>query len=142
MIKHFESDDGWPELDFSSHMDFGPPLMVESIHSLREAGVARMTMTFRGNHDNRRGDVCDVRPMRGVQPTARWRRKALRHRAAVVEAVYAEMREMFVSPDLVFEDFVATVEVNVVAGAVRVSDVRFLKPSFPFEGWKRRLTLR
>lgn len=148
MIKHFQhgreddDGDGWPELDFNGTAEFGAPMIVEAVHALRESQVARMRLAFHGNHDRRRVDVCDVRPIRGVRVTSRWRRRAVEHRQLVADAVYAEMRKVLVMPDQRFKDFVATVTVTVATGEVKVSNVRFPERIFAFEGWKNAIVLR
>jgi hypothetical protein len=142
MIQHFGNDDGLPEPDFNGPVHFGPPMIVEAIHALRESGVARMTLLVRGNHDKRRVLTCEVRPATGIRCTDRWRKQARKNRTVAMEAVYAEMRELFVSPEQVHEDFDAKFTFIVDTGIVRVSDLRFLKPHFAFADWQRCVTLR
>jgi hypothetical protein len=129
-------------IDVSGSIDFGRPMIVEAMHALRESHVARMTLVFRASPDGLVVDLCDVRPVRGVRCTAKWRRRALRHRSIAAEAAYGELQAHFVSPCQRYEDFVAKAEFVPTTGEVKVSKLRFLKPHFPFPGWRNELVLR
>lgn len=132
----------WGGQDFEGTVDLRAPMIVEAMHALRESRVAQMTLMIRGTFERQSVDLCEVRPMRGVRCTSRWRRRALSHQTLVVDAVYAEMSQLFALPDQIFKDFVAKVTLVVGTGAVRVSGVRFLTECFPFEGWKNDVVLR
>jgi hypothetical protein len=145
VLQHAHEDDdgsGWPELHFNGTVEFGAPMVVEAVHALREARVARMTLAFHGDHDRRHVDVCDVRSIRVVRVHSRWWRRAMGHKQLVADAVYAEMWELFVTSDQRFKDLVATVTVTVATGEVKVSNVRFAERIFAFEGWKNAIVLR
>ena len=138
----FGSELDWSLQSFGGEMDFGPPMVVEAIHVLIESRVARMELMIRGDDESLDVDICDVRPIRGIRATSRWRRQAVRHRFFVADAVHAEMQELFVLPDQRFKEFVAKVTVVVATGQVRVSNVRFLERAFAFAGWTNDAVLR
>jgi hypothetical protein len=128
--------------DFDSGIDFLPPTVDEALDALTESRVARMELMIHGDDEWRDVDVCDVRPIRGIRPTSRWRRQAVRHRFLVADAVYAEMQKLFVLPDQPFKEFVAKVTVAAASGEVKVSSVRFLEPTFAFTGWTNNAVVR